>query len=316
MSEVANEAWDVNRRVAEVLAAPYARVLRRDEDGVSAEVLEFPGLLLGRAGRAPAPGRAWRRPWRCGWNRSWSRDRTSRRRCATGRYQGRISLRVLPSVARARPRWVARRRGGLAQTAWLSAGAVESAVGGRGCPAGRRRVSGPAYGAAPIRRICRGSLGRRLVPRRHLLQGPPQPGAFPRSQRSWSSPLRAADVLPDLGRWRQESGTSPRGSPSTTGRRRPAPVPATPPAGSSPAPSAPRLSAAWGSARPAGRGTRRGCRRPRRSSPGPPRRPPPRASSPRKRWPPATSAAPPRRPCCRCSPRPRSSMCGSTARAA
>ena len=147
MSEVASYIWDLDRRVAEVLAAPYARVLRRDEDGVSAEVLEFPGCYSA----GPDGPSAWE-----GLEEAmglWVESQLAQGEeipppLAAGRYQGRISLRVLPSV-HARAALVAAAEG-VSLNRWLSA-AVESAVSAPSGPPPAQVHAG--YSARPMRHI-------------------------------------------------------------------------------------------------------------------------------------------------------------------
>ena len=147
VSEGVSNVWDVRRRVAAVLAAPYARVLRRDEDGVSAEVLEFPGCYSA----GPDGPSAWE-----GLEEAmglWVESQLAQGEeipppLAAGRYQGRISLRVLPSV-HARAALVAAAEG-VSLNRWLSA-AVESAVSAPSRPPPAQIHAG--YSARPARYI-------------------------------------------------------------------------------------------------------------------------------------------------------------------
>lgn len=146
VSEVLSKAWNVERRVAEVLAAPYARVLRRDEDGVSAEVLEFPGCYSA----GPDGPSAWEGVEEA--MALWVESQLEQGQdipppLAGGRYQGRISLRVLPSV-HARAALIAAAEG-VSLNRWLSA-AVESAVSAPGGPPVDLRTG---YSAGPVRRV-------------------------------------------------------------------------------------------------------------------------------------------------------------------
>ena len=109
---------NVKRSVEQVLAAPYARVFRQDDDGVSAEVLEFPGCYSsGEDGPS-----AWANLEEA--MTLWVESQLQQGpeipspMASTG-YQGRISLRVLPSVHRRAALLAAAE--GVSLNRWLSA---------------------------------------------------------------------------------------------------------------------------------------------------------------------------------------------------
>lgn len=111
----------VKKQIAAVLAAPYARVFRQDDDGVSAEVLEFPGCY---SAGADGP-EAWANLEEAMvlWVESQlAQGQEIPEPLAVKEYQGRISLRVLPSV-HARAAMLAASEG-VSLNRWLSS-AVE-----------------------------------------------------------------------------------------------------------------------------------------------------------------------------------------------
>ena len=137
-------------RVAEVVSAPYARILRQTEDGVSAEVLEFPGCYSAGADAASA--------WE-GLEEAmalWVESQLAQGQeipppLAEGSYQGRISLRVLPSLHRRAALLSAAE--GVSLNRWLSAAVERAASGGRvsggqAAPQARR-----GYDAGPVLRV-------------------------------------------------------------------------------------------------------------------------------------------------------------------
>ena len=120
---------EVKKRVAQVLAAPYARVFRHDEDGVGAEVLEFPGCYS--AGDDGPEAWANLEEAMALWVASQlAQGQEIPEPFAAKEYQGRISLRVLPSV-HARAAMLAAAEG-VSLNRWLSSAVEQCGQRGRG----------------------------------------------------------------------------------------------------------------------------------------------------------------------------------------
>ena len=100
-------AHDPDSIVAAVLATPYARILRKDEDGsYAAEVLEFPGCFA--AGKSPNAATKALEQAMDGWVRSeLEQGHDIPPPLDVQQYSGRVTLRLPPSVHERAAFWAA-----------------------------------------------------------------------------------------------------------------------------------------------------------------------------------------------------------------
>ena len=117
---------DLKKRIAEVRAAPYARIFRQDEDGVSAEVLEFPGSYSAGAD-GPSAWASLEEAMGLWVESQLEQGQDIPEPLDAASYRGRISLRVLPSLHRRAALPAAAE--GVSVNRWLSS-AVEGAASG------------------------------------------------------------------------------------------------------------------------------------------------------------------------------------------